>query len=148
MQIALEKEFQAKEKLMEENTNLKHDLDGRNHKINELQAQLDSLNKEIAKNQTEIKQLKDDLSQYPKNLSATNGLFNHLHHLNHNHHSNINNNNNNNNNDSLNQTMFNTSNGYGSNSPTASSDHLLIQPNCSLARQPSALSTASSLNNN
>ncbi len=132
MQIALEKEFQAKEKLMEENTNLKHDLDARNHKINELQIQQDTLNKELAKYQTEIKQLKDDLNQYPKNLNSTNSLFNHLHHSHHANHEN------------LNQTLFNSSNGF-SNAPP-STDHL--QPHCSLARQPSALSTASSINNN
>ena len=135
MQIALEKEFQAKEKLMEENTNLKHDLDARNHKINELQSQLESLNTQIGKHLTEIKQLKDDLNQYPNGkvgLSANNnGLFSPHHHQNS--HELITNH--------SNQSLFATPNGFASNT-----DHL--QPACSLARQPSALSTASSINNN
>jgi serine/threonine-protein kinase MRCK len=101
MQIALEKEFQAKEKLIEENNTLKHDLDLRSHKIIDLQSQVDLLNKEILKNQSEIKQIKEDydnqsslllngnaittpnttsLARQPSALSTTSSIHNNLNH--------------------------------------------------------------------
>lgn len=68
MQIALEKEFQVKEKLIEENNNLKHESDLRQHKITDLHAQIEKLNKEIYNNQSEIKTLKDDLSNHQQQI--------------------------------------------------------------------------------
>lgn len=73
MQIALEKEFQAKEQLVEENNNLKQESDTRQHRINDMQTQIEQLNKELAKNNAEIKALKEDLSQKsPSEVSMLN----------------------------------------------------------------------------
>lgn len=73
MQIALEKEFRAKGQLIEENQQLKQDLDLKQHKINDLQQQIDQINKDLAKNQLEIKELKDELLSHQTQL-ASNGL--------------------------------------------------------------------------
>ena len=63
MQIALEKEFQAKEQLIEENNGLKLELDIKQHRIGDLQAQIEQLNKDIHNYQSEIVDLRDDLVQ-------------------------------------------------------------------------------------
>ena len=61
MQIALEKEFQAKEQLIEEKNNLKHELELRQHQIADFQAQIDVLNKEILRYQSDVDELKQSL---------------------------------------------------------------------------------------
>ncbi len=69
MQIALEKEFQAKEQLIEENNSLKSELDTRQHKINELQSQIDQINNDLIKNNLEIKELREELLYHQKSLA-------------------------------------------------------------------------------
>lgn len=75
MQIALEKEFQAKGQLIEENNTLKHELDQKQHKINDLLQQIDQINKDLVKNQLEIKDLKEELLLHQTQL-ASNGMTN------------------------------------------------------------------------
>ncbi len=58
MQIALEKEFQAKEKMMEENQSLRVEIDAKQHKITDMQAQIDELKRELNKRQDEINEFK------------------------------------------------------------------------------------------
>ena len=69
MQIALEKEFQAKEQLIEENNSLKLELDSRQHKIHDLQLQIDQINNDLVKNNHEIKELRDELLNHQKALA-------------------------------------------------------------------------------
>ena len=68
MQLALDKEFAAKEALIEENNSLKQELDVKQHKIYDLQSQIDQINKDLVKNQTEIQDLRDDLLYHQKAL--------------------------------------------------------------------------------
>ena len=63
MQIALEKEFQAKEQLIEENNSLKQESDLRQHKINELQQHIELLG-------GEIKELRDELALLTQQKAA------------------------------------------------------------------------------
>ncbi len=71
MQIALEKEFQAKEQLIEEINNLKAELDSKQHKISDLHGQIDQVNTDLLKSQIEIKELREDLLAHQKALAST-----------------------------------------------------------------------------
>jgi serine/threonine-protein kinase MRCK len=73
MQIALEKEFQAKEQLIDEINNLKAELDAKQHKISDLHVQIEQINTDMLKSQMEIKELREDLFAHQKAL-ATAGL--------------------------------------------------------------------------
>lgn len=70
MQIALEKEFVAKEQLHEEINTLKLELDIRAHKISDLQASIDDLNKEAVKNQIDFKQAQKELLDFQQTTAA------------------------------------------------------------------------------
>jgi serine/threonine-protein kinase MRCK len=60
MQVLLEKEFQAKEKIIEENQSLKCELDLlKSQRLSEMQLQIDELNRELQKYQSEIKELRN-----------------------------------------------------------------------------------------
>lgn len=61
MQIALEKEFQAKEQLLEENNNLRQELDVKQHRISDLQMQIEATQTDVVKYQHEINELKQQL---------------------------------------------------------------------------------------
>jgi len=82
MQIALEKEFQAKEQLIEENSSLKHELDTRQNRINDLHAQIEQLNAELGNNQNEIKALKEELNGANcLNTSTVSNHYNNIQHI-------------------------------------------------------------------
>jgi TolA-binding protein len=61
MQIALEKEFQAKEQLIDENQQLRAELDSKAHKIADLHAQIEQLQRDSSQYQLEIKELNSKL---------------------------------------------------------------------------------------
>jgi serine/threonine-protein kinase MRCK len=63
MQIALEKEFQAKEQLLEENNSLRQELDVKQHRILDLQTQIEQINGELARHQLEIADLRVELEE-------------------------------------------------------------------------------------
>ncbi len=102
MQIALEKEFQAKEKVIEENQSLRVEIDTKQHKLADMQAQIDELKRELNKRQDEINEFKSNvLLQHKMNSEehvvdrANNKLdlspvphqyHNHHHHHHNNHH--------------------------------------------------------------
>jgi hypothetical protein len=71
MQIALEKEYQAKELLIDENNQLKQELDVRQQRINDLQSKIDTLNMEIRMCQTEANDLRTTNVAYKKTLEST-----------------------------------------------------------------------------
>lgn len=62
MQVALEKEFRAKEELIDENRQLRAELDSKAHKIADLHAQIVQLERDSAAYQTEIKELNTKLT--------------------------------------------------------------------------------------
>lgn len=61
MQIALEKEFQAKEQLIDENQQLRAEVDSKAHKIADLHAQIEQLQRDSSQYQLEIKELNSKL---------------------------------------------------------------------------------------
>jgi serine/threonine-protein kinase MRCK len=71
MQIALDKELQAKSQLVDENNGLKLELDTRSHRIQELQNHIDSLNKDITAHKMEIKDLQQQHTQQQLNETTT-----------------------------------------------------------------------------
>jgi hypothetical protein len=71
MQIALEKEYQAKEQLIDENNQLKQELDIRQQRINDLQSKIDALNMEIRLCQNEANDLRTTNVVYKKTLENT-----------------------------------------------------------------------------
>lgn len=70
MQIALEKEFQAKEQLIDENQQLRADLDSKAHKIADLLSQIEKLQRDSSQYQNEIQELNSKL------VSTTNNFAN------------------------------------------------------------------------
>ena len=55
MQIALEKEFQAKERVIEENATLRAECEAKHHRLSDLQAQIDELKRELANRAEELR---------------------------------------------------------------------------------------------
>lgn len=139
MQIALEKEFQAKEQLMEENNNLKQESESRQNKINDLQSQIEQLNKELVVRDGEVKTLRDDLSvQQQRTHSQLNSSS--TSHSNNNHHYGDHHQNNNFN-GSTTHSLSSLSNSTSNNPVIKINNGTPANP---LARHPSSLSTNSS----
>lgn len=62
MQVALEKEFRAKEELIDENRQLRAELDSKAHKLADLHSQILQLERDSAAYQAEIKDLNTKLA--------------------------------------------------------------------------------------
>lgn len=62
MQVALEKEFRAKEELIDENRQLRAELDAKAHKLADLHAQIMQLERDSTSYQTEIRELNTRLA--------------------------------------------------------------------------------------
>lgn len=62
MQVALEKEFRAKEELIDENRQLRAELDAKAHKLADLHAQIMQLERDSTAYQTEIRELNTRLA--------------------------------------------------------------------------------------
>lgn len=138
MQIALEKEFQAKEQLQEENNNLKQESESRQNKINDLQSQIEALNKEVIVHQNEVKTLRDDLSIQQQRMQES-GQHHQLNQSSSSHH------NNNNFNGSTTHSLSSLSNS-ASNNPLIKMNGTSSNapPANPLGRHPSSVSTNSS----
>jgi serine/threonine-protein kinase MRCK len=84
MQIALEKEFTAKEHLQEEINALKLELDIRAHKICDLQVSIDQLSQEAVRSESDFKQVQRELFDFQSAAdSRTKRLANQSYELSH-----------------------------------------------------------------
>ena len=70
MQISLDKEVQAKVQLVEENNSLKQEIEAKQHRINDMQAQIEQSNKQIGSYQQEVNEMRDEIFQLHQKLMS------------------------------------------------------------------------------